>query len=407
MNRLFFHNFIKSSTRSLFIRKMSILFEKVQLGNLFVDFFLFLLNFNYIGGDKGDLIAKNRIVLAPLTRGRCGQDEMPGKPHHVEYYRQRATAGLEIVEATSISLGGVGWDEAPGIYNDDQVIGWKKVTDAVHEEGGIIFSQLWHMGRATHSSIHGIQPVSASAIKADGTARARKGFRPQYELPRALETSEVIDVIEEYRKAAENAKKAGFDGVEIHSANGYLIEQFLQSVSNVRTDQYGGSIENRFRFLKEIFEAVLTIYPVHRIAVRISPNGSSKSMGSDDYYETFAYALTYFNNYNLAYFHIMDGLSYGSFHNKGKPFRIADVRKFYQGVLMGNSGYTKEKAEGAIETGTVDLIAFGRPFIGNPDLVDRFRNDYPLTEAQSSTFFDYPEGHPEIGYTDFPTYKAV
>jgi len=352
-----------------------------------------------------DLTLKNRVVLAPLTRARC-VGNIPGLPHHVEYYVQRASAGLIITEGTAISIQGDGWDQCAHIYAPEHVEGWKKVTSAVHEEGGAIFVQLWHTGRVSHSSFHGLQPVGPSAIAANGIAHAKDGLKAPYEVPRALDIEEIPKIVEEYRHAAQSAKDAGFDGVEIHAANGYLLDQFIQSHSNQRTDKYGGSHENRARLLNEVIDAVLTVWPSSKIGVRINPNGNFNDMGATDYYETFAYVLKQLDKRNLAYAHVMDGVAFG-FHGHGEPFRIADVRKFYNGTLLANCGYSKDKAEGVLETGTVDLVAFGRVFISNPDFVLRIKNNWPLADpAPFSSFYEYPGEDPAVGYTDFPLYSA-
>jgi N-ethylmaleimide reductase len=243
-------------------------------------------------------------------------------PTVAEYYRQRSSAGLLISEATAISDTGFGWDGAPGIYNAEHVAGWKTVTDTVHSAGGVIYCQLWHMGRQTLSDFFGIQPVSASAIAAAGDSHGPGNIKKAYEVPRALELHELPKVVEEYRHAAVMAKEAGFDGVEIHGANGYLLDQFLQSVSNHRTDAYGGPVENRFRLLREVFAAVSTVFPADRIGVRLSPNGMYGSMGSEDNFETFQYAIAELNALNVGYLHVMDGVGRG-FHGKCKVFTLA------------------------------------------------------------------------------------
>ena len=352
-----------------------------------------------------NLTFKNRVVLAPLTRGRSGRSQVPNDAN-VKYYTQRANAGLMITEGAIVSKGGMGWAGAAALYSPEHVEGWKNVTKSVHEANGVIFAQLWHMGRAASSCFHGLQPVSASAIAAQGQVTDYDGTKIPYETPRALETHEIAEVVEEYRKAASNAKDAGFDGVEIHAANGYFLDGFLQSCSNVRTDQYGGSHENRFRIVAEVIEAIQTVFPSSRIGIRLAPNGVFNSMGSADNYEAFQYYMSRLNTYGLGYLHVMDGLGFG-FHNLCKQIKLADVRKVYEGVIIGNVGYEKLTAEGALNTGAVDLIAFGRPYISNPDLVERFYNDYPLAEGDYSTYYSYPnfpEGDANIGYTDYPAY---
>mmetsp|Transcript_3260 Transcript_3260/g.6800 ORF Transcript_3260/g.6800 Transcript_3260/m.6800 type:complete len:370 (-) Transcript_3260:150-1259(-) len=355
----------------------------------------------------GDLLLKNRVALAPLTRGRCGRSQVP-TPIVAEYYTQRASAGLLITEATVISKQGMGWAGAGAIYTPEQVEGWKGVTKSVHAKDGKIFCQLWHQGRVTSSCFHGLQPVSASAIAATGQATDYDGSKHPFEVPRALETNEIAGVVEEYLTAARNAKEAGFDGVEIHAANGYFLDQFLQTVSNKRTDRYGGSKENRFRILAEVVEAVKQVFPSTRIGVRLSPNGAFNSMGSADNFDVFTYYISELNKLNLGYLHLMDGLGFG-FHGLCKQMKLADARKVFDGVIMGNVGYEKLTAEGAILSGAADMIAFGRPYIANPDLVERFQNDWPLATGDHATYWTYenfPDGDASQGYTDYPVYKA-
>jgi len=348
--------------------------------------------------DLRGLALRNRVVMAPLTRGRAGIERVPNALM-TEYYTQRASAGLIIAEATVISEQGFGWVDSPGIYNDAQVEGWTKITAALHARGTPFFLQLWHCGRASHSSFHGGKPaVSASAIKINGDYIHTPVGKQPYEVPRALETAEVAAVVEDYRLAAERAKAAGFDGVEIHAANGYLINQFLDSKTNHRTDQYGGSVENRYRFLKEIVEAILTVWPAARVGVRLSPNGNFNDMGAPDFRETFTYAAAQLNACGLAYLHVVDGLAFG-FHEQGKPMTLAEFRAVFGGPLMGNCGYTQQMAEEAIATGQADLIAFGRPFLSNPDLVERFANGWELNPPADLKAWSAPTAE---GYTDFP-----
>jgi len=320
-----------------------------------------------------------------------------------EYYAQRSSAGLIVTEATTISEEANGWNESPGIYTDAMTQGWKQVVDAVHQKGGVIFLQLWHMGRSSHSSFHHGKPaVAPSAIKIEGDGIHTPTGKQPYEVPRALETAEIPRVVEDYRRAAERAKEAGFDGVEVHGANGYLIDEFLQSKTNHRTDQYGGSVENRYRFLKEVVSAVATVWPAHRVGVRLSPNGVFNDMGSPDFREQFTYVAGQLDSFGLAYLHVMDGLAFG-FHKLGEPMTLAEFRKVFHGPLIGNCGYTQETAEKAIAEGHADLIAFGRPFISNPDLVERFKNGWPLAELAPMTDWYSPIG--EKGYTDFPAHR--
>ncbi|MEO1636501.1 MAG: alkene reductase [Cyanobacteria bacterium J06631_9] len=354
--------------------------------------------------EMGDLSLNNRVVMPPMTRGRADEKGVP-TDIMVKYYTQRANAGLIISEGTAPSSQGVGWYRAPGIFNKEQTEAWKPVTAALREQGTPFFVQLWHTGRASHSSYHknGQLPVAPSAIKIEGGEAYTPTGKQPHEVPRALETEEISGVVEDYRKAAENAKVAGFDGVEIHGANGYLIDEFLQSKTNQRTDKYGGSIENRYRFLKEIVEAVLTVWPANRVGVRIAPNGAFNDMGSPDYRETFTYVAEQLNAYNLAYLHVMDGLAFG-FHELGEPMTLAEFRKVYKGTIIGNCGYDRESANAAIQAGDADLIAIGRPYISTPDLVARFENNWDLNpEAPQETW--YTPG--EEGYTDYPTYSEA
>lgn len=272
----------------------------------------------------------------------------------------------------------------------------------MNAKGSRIILQLWHCGRASHSGFHDGKPaVAPSAIKINGEYIHTPQGKQPYETPRDLQTDEIPTVIEDYRQAVLRAKSAGFDGVEIHGANGYLIDTFLQSKTNQRTDQYGGSIENRFRFLKEVFEAVATVWPKQRIGVRLSPNGAFNDMGSPDYREQFTYVAQQLNALELGYLHVMDGLAFG-FHDLGQPMTLKEFRKVYNGMLMGNCGYDVAAAEAAITSGDADMIAFGRPFISNPDLVDRIRNDWRLADPADMSAWHTPAG--EAGYTDFPTY---
>lgn len=350
-----------------------------------------------------DLTLSNRIVLAPMTRGRAGVERLPNALM-AEYYAQRSSAGLLITEATTISEEANGWNESPGIYSDAMQAGWKQVVDAVHAKGAKIFLQLWHMGRASHSDFHNGQPaVAPSAIKINGEGiHTPKGKQP-YEAPRALETAEISRVVNDYKLAAERAKAAGFDGVEIHAANGYLIDQFLQSKTNHRTDAYGGSVENRYRFLREIVAAVTSVFPANRVGVRLSPNGVYNDMGSPDFREQFTYAASQLDQVGLAYLHAVDGLAFG-FHELGKPVTLAELRQVFHGPLMGNCGYSQETAEATVKAGDADLIAFGRPFISNPDLVERFAYGWPLSPPAEMSDWYSPIG--AKGYTCFPAYAV-
>jgi N-ethylmaleimide reductase len=350
-----------------------------------------------------DLALANRIVLSPMTRSRAGAARLPNGLM-AEYYTQRSSAGLLVTEATSISEEAEGWSESPGIYTDEMTEGWKLTTNAVHEKGGVIFLQLWHTGRSSHSSFHDGKPaVAPSAIKINEPYVHTPTGKQPHEVPRVLETSEIPRVVSDYRRAALRAKQAGFDGVEVHAANGYLIDTFLQSKTNHRTDEYGGSVEKRYHFLKEVIEGVTSVWPSHRVGVHLSPNGPYNDMGSPDYREQFTFVAGQLDRFGLAYLHVVDGLALG-FHKLGEPMTLAEYRKVFRGPLVGNCGYTKETAEKAIAAGDADLISFGRPFISNPDLVERFRNDWPLAELAPMSDWYSPTG--AKGYTDFPAYKT-
>lgn len=348
---------------------------------------------------------KNRIVLAPLTRSRAGKERMANSVM-AEYYTQRAGAGLLVSEATVVSAQGIGWADTPGIYTDEMGRAWRQITNAVHAADGKIFLQLWHCGRASHSSFHGgALPVAPSPIAMKGGEVHTPDGKQPYEIPRALRTDELAGIVADYVEATRRAREAGFDGIELHSANGYLLDQFLQSKTNERDDAYGGSIENRYRLLGEVVAGVSDVIGPARVGVRLSPNGVFNDMGSPDYRETFLHAARELDRHGLAYLHVMDGLGFG-FHELGEPMTLADFREVFSGPLMGNCGYTQESAEAAIAAGDADLIAFGRPFIANPDLVERFRQGLPLAaEADVSTW--YAAGSGAEGYTDFPVASAT
>jgi N-ethylmaleimide reductase len=349
----------------------------------------------------GNLRLKNRIALAPMTRGRAGKERIPNELM-ADYYYQRSSAGLLITEATVISKQGTGWIDSPGIFSDKMVEGWRKVTDKVRPTGTPIFLQLWHCGRASHSDFHnGELPVSASAVKLNGNyIRTPLGKRP-YETPRTLSVDEIKVTVNDYRKAAINAKAAGFSGLEVHGANGYLLNQFLDSKTNLREDQYGGRIENRFRFFKEVLEAVLEVWAPERVGVRISPNGVLNDMGSEDFREMYLYVAEELNKLKLAYLHIIDGLAFG-FHEKGEPMTLGEFRPIFHGIIVGNCGYTKKTAEKSLAEGNADMIAFGRPFITNPDLPERFKNDWPLNPVEDMSLW-YTSG--SEGYTNYAPFQ--
>ena len=352
----------------------------------------------------GGMRLKNRIVLAPMTRARAGTSRVPNELM-AEYYPQRSGAGMLITEATVISEQGIGWGGTPGIYTQAMAEGWKKITQTVQAGGAPVILQLWHCGRVSHSDfLGGALPVSASAVKIDNgeLVRTPLGKKP-YEVPRALTTGEVKAVVQDFRAAAVHAKSAGFSGIEIHGANGYLINQFLDPKANLRTDAYGGDVLNRFRFLREILEAVLEVWRPEEVGVRISPNGVFNDMGSDDFRETYLFVAKELNQLRLGYLHVMDGLAFG-FHGKGEPMKLSEFRGIFSGAILGNCGYTRELAEQRVGQGDADLIAFGRPFITNPDLADRFKNDWPL-----NPFSDMSQwyGGGAAGYTDYLPFAAA
>jgi N-ethylmaleimide reductase len=324
-----------------------------------------------------------------------------------EYYEQRASGGLIITEATGISEEGYGWLNSPEIRTPEQIAGWKKVTDRVHDKGGHVYVQLWHMGRQAHSSFHPStnRVVSASNIPMKGKVKTAEYIDVEAETPVPLTVDEIQQTVQDFVQAAQNALEAGFDGIELHAANGYLIDQFLESCSNKRTDQYGGSMENRLRFLREIIEGIIASgFPANRIGFRISPNGAYGDVGSEDNFEMFPYVAKELNKYGMAYLHVMDGLSFG-FHGKAKVVTCADLRKVWDGIIICNVGLTKEVAEGMVRSGAADLCCFGRLYISNPDLPERFANNYPLAE---SAVYDTWWGHTaEKGYTDFPTHQLT
>ncbi|MCW1243875.1 alkene reductase [Pseudomonas sp. SAICEU22] len=343
----------------------------------------------------GKLSLKNRMVMAPMTRSRAGDGDV-ATPLMAEYYSQRASAGLIVTEGSQVSAQGKGYLRTPGIFTAKQVVGWKQVTDAVHAQGGQIYLQLWHVGRLSHSLVQadGALPVAPSAIKADGEIYTAEGLKP-YELPRALALDEIPGVVDDFRQAAVNAKLAGFDGVEIHGANGYLIDQFLRDGTNQRTDAYGGSIENRARFLKEVIESVIEVFGSSRVGVRLSPIFSYFSMSDSHPQATFDYAARMLSRYGLAYLHIVE-LGEGAFD-------FVELKRRFGGPYIANGGYSAERAGAAISQGSADLVAFGTPFLANPDLVERFRLGEALNAPDPATFY---QGE-EAGYTDYPTLAMV
>ncbi|MFD2739801.1 alkene reductase [Sulfitobacter aestuarii] len=347
----------------------------------------------------GAIDLNNRIVMAPLTRNRADDDSGEVLDMHVDYYRQRAGAGLIITEATQISAEGKGYIQTPGIHTEGQVAAWKKVTDAVHEEGGKIVVQLWHVGRISHVSLQpgGAKPVAPSAIAAGVKTFTANGFE-ETSTPRALSLDELPRVVADYAHAAKLAKKAGFDGVEVHGANGYLLDQFLKTGSNHRDDAYGGSVENRARLLMEVLDAVTEVWGGDRVGLRLSPFSPANGIEDADPQETFEYVVKALNRYNLAYLHMVEGATGGS-RALDEGESIAALRKLFDGPYMGNNDYDRDLAIKAVAGGDVDLVAFGRPYIANPDLAERLERNAPLNEGDQETYY----GGGREGYTDYPT----
>ena len=351
----------------------------------------------------GDIQAANRVVMAPLTRDRAGPGRTP-TPLMATYYRQRASAGLIVTEATQISPEGQGYLDTPGLYSADQIAGWRRITDTVHAEGGSIVVQLWHVGRISHVSLqpNGQPPVSSTARRAKGKTFTANGFEAVSE-PRALRTDELPRIVADYRQAARNAIDAGFDGVEVHSANGYLLEQFLRDSVNDRTDAYGGSPENRVRLLLEVMQAVSAEIGAGRTGVRLSPVTPANDAQQDsDAQGLFNLAVERLAPLKLAFVHVVEGATGGA--RDVAPFDYAALRERFKrgnphGAWMVNNGYTRSMAIAAVESGAADLVAFGKPFISNPDLVRRLRDDVPLAESNRATYY----GGGEEGYTDYPS----
>ena len=337
----------------------------------------------------------NHIVMAPLTRNRAGASNVP-QAMNVEYYAQRASAGLIITEASQVSSQGVGYPNTPGIHSREQVEGWKWVTQAVHEHGGRIFLQLWHVGRISHPSLQpsGALPVAPSAIRPEGEVYTYQGLQT-FVIPRALETEEIPGIIQQFRTAATHALEAGFDGVEVHAANGYLLDQFLRDGTNRRTDAYGGSVENRARLLLEVTAAVAGVWDADRVGVRISPVGTFNSMYDSEPDVTFDYVAKELSRFGLAYLHVVEHAGAGEAVQRFDKRRL---RELFQGTYLANGGYDRTRANAALAAGDADAVAFGSLFIANPDLPLRFALNAPLNVPDASTFY----GGDERGYTDYP-----
>ncbi|MFN7835712.1 MAG: alkene reductase [Burkholderiaceae bacterium] len=350
--------------------------------------------------DIGGLSLSNRIVMAPLTRSRAAAGNVPHALNAL-YYAQRAGAGLIVSEATQICEEGQGYVATPGIHSDAQIAGWRMVTQAVHAAGGHIFLQLWHVGRISHRFFqpHGALPVAPSAIKPEGRAYIETGF-VDLETPRALLKNEIGKIVEKYAQGALNAIQAGFDGVEVHAANGYLIDQFLRDGANQRADEYGGSIENRCRFFNEVLDAVTTAVGPLKVGVRISPQNSFNDMRDSDPQALFGHVANCMHGRGLAYLHVVEGEMDGS-RPPGLDYGV--LRERFGGVYIANGGYDYAKAQTVLENGSATAVAFGQKFIANPDLVTRFRLGLPLNEPQQETFY----GGSAAGYTNYPFATAV
>jgi N-ethylmaleimide reductase len=341
--------------------------------------------------ELGGLELANRIVMAPMTRSRAVDGNVPN-PMATTYYQQRASAGLIVTEATQVSPQGVGYIRTPGIHSAEQVAGWRKITDAVHGAGGKIVLQLWHVGRISHPDFHdGALPVAPSAIAAQGTVFTAQGPKPMV-TPRALETSELPGIVAQFRAGAENAKQAGFDGVELHGANGYLLDQFTRDGTNTRTDAYGGSAENRARLPLKVLDAVVEVWGPARVGYRVSPNSPFNSMSDSDPVRTFSYLTEELNRRGIAYLHVVDPAADGA-----KRISPA-LRRIFDGTYLVNGGFDLAAANAAITRGEADLVAFGVPFLANPDLPERFKRGAPLNAADQATFY----GGEAKGYIDYP-----
>ena len=350
--------------------------------------------------EVGPLHLKNRVVMAPLTRSRAAKGNVPSALNAL-YYAQRASAGLIISEATQVSQQGQGYIATPGVHSAEQICGWSLVTKAVHVAGGHMVLQLWHVGRISHPSFQpgGGLPLAPSAIRPEAQAFTERGFEP-IPTPRALETEEIPGIVEEHAQAARNALAAGFDGVEVHAANGYLIDQFLRDRTNRRADRYGGSIENRVRFLVEVVDAVAAGVGSARVGVRISPQNMQNDIADSDPQTLFNHAASQLAKRGLAYLHVVEGDTSG---NPVPPFDYRALKRLFGGLVIANNGFDKRRANAAIADGEADLVAFGKPFIANPDLAIRLLLDAPLMPVNRDTLY----GGGEAGYTDYPMLRAV
>jgi N-ethylmaleimide reductase len=351
----------------------------------------------------GDIEVANRVVMAPLTRSRADEaaGDVPGSPMNIEYYRQRSNAGLIISEGTQVSPVGKGYMATPGIYSDAQVEGWKPITQAVHDAGSKIVAQIWHVGRVTHPHLTGgVQPIAPSAVVAKVTAYTHAG-KVEAPEPRALTVDEIKEIVAEYRRGAANAIRAGFDGIELHGANGYLIDQFLRDGANKRTDEYGGSIENRARFALEVVDAVVAEIGAGRVGIRLSPVTPANDLADSDPQAVFGYLVEELDKRGIAFIHFVEGATGGPRDLPG--FDYAWARRAFKGTYIANNGYDRAMAIDAVESGRADAVAFGRAYIANPDLVQRLKLNAPLNTPNPQTF--YVPG--EAGYIDYPTLEQA
>jgi N-ethylmaleimide reductase len=349
----------------------------------------------------GEIDLKNRLVMSPMTRSRAIEGNVPN-PLAATYYAQRSTAGLIVSEATQVSRQGVGYISTPGIHSPEQVAGWRQVTEAVHRVGGRIFAQLWHVGRISHPDFHdGELPVAPSPIAADGEVFTSKG-RVKMVAPRALELHELPGVIEQFKQGAENARAAGFDGVELHGANGYLLDQFLRDGTNQRTDAYGGNIRSRARFPLEVTEAVIGVWGADRVGYKVSPNSAFNSMSDSDPVATYTYFAGELSKLGLLYLHATEGVAGATAPPPGASLVAPSLRRQFAGALILNGGYDARSANAAIARQDADLIAFGVPFLANPDLPQRYARQAPLNAPDQATFY---AGEAK-GYVDYPALVA-
>jgi len=352
----------------------------------------------FTGITLGDYQLKNRVFMAPLSRGRAVDGGIPNELM-AQYYAQRASAGLIIAEATAVDKKGLGWMNAPGIYNDKQQAGWQKIADAVHQEKGRIFLQLWHMGSIVHPDfIDGESPVSSSAVKQQGALMTPKGRNRNFVVPLALSKAQIEDIVQQFVDAAKRAINAGLDGVEIHAANGFLIDQFTRDGINQRDDEYGGSIDNRLRFMLRVVKAVCAEIGSGKVGIRISPSNNVWGITDSDPQATFSRAVSQLNNFSLAYLHILELPPESEKNAETNRYLTPILRQHYQGNMLINGGYTKKSANQALINNEAQAVTFGTLFISNPDLVERFRANAELAEPDSSTF--YTSG--AQGYTDYP-----